>query len=165
MGAPRTRRPGRRGATLTVTTVPTKLAREQIAALRGKAKASFLLAVQDIRHRGCAAAGVRLAGEALSGICRLDLHGAWRLLTVFEAPDRCILLLVAEHTRTANPYHLLYAALGIGEPEEPRTKPSCCDDEGQPPIDPDLAERFERGLRDLSRGLTSDARTTSRRRR
>ncbi len=30
--------------------------------------------------------------------------GTYRLLTVFEAPDRCILLLVAEHTRTANPY-------------------------------------------------------------
>lgn len=114
---------------------------------------------------GLPAAGIRLAGETLSGICRLDLYGAWRLLTVFEAPDRCILLLVAEHTRTANPYHLIYAALGIGEPEEPRTKPSCCDDGGQPPIDSDLAERFERGLRDLSRGLTSDVRTTSRRRR
>jgi len=63
-------------STLTVTTVPTKLAREQIAALRGKAKASFLFAVQDIRHRGYAAAGVRLAGETLSGICRLDLYGA-----------------------------------------------------------------------------------------
>ena len=99
-------------STLTVTTVPTKLAREQIAALCGKAKASFLFAVQDIRHRGYAAAGVRLAGETLSGICRLDLYGAWRLLTVFEAPDRCVLLLVAEHTRSANPYRLVYAALG-----------------------------------------------------
>jgi hypothetical protein len=57
MGAPRARRSGRRGATLTVSTVPTKLARQQIAALRGKAKASFLLAVDDIRRRGCAAAG------------------------------------------------------------------------------------------------------------
>ena len=43
MGTPRTRRSGRRGATLTVSTVPTKLAREQIVTLRGKAKASFLL--------------------------------------------------------------------------------------------------------------------------
>jgi len=120
MGAPRARRSGRRGATLTVSTIPTKLARQQIAALRGKTKASFLLAVEDIRRRGCAAAGVRLAGEALSGICRLDLYGASRLLTVFEAPDRCVLLLVAEHTRSANPYRLLYAALGIDEPKEPR---------------------------------------------
>src|SRR6266851_4199706 len=138
MGAPRTPRSGRRGAALTVSTVPTKLARQQIASLRGKAKAYFLLAVEDIRRRGCAAAGVRLTGEGLSGICRLDLYGAWRLLTVFEAPDRCVLLLVAEHTRSANPYRLLYAALGITEPQEPRTKPPCCDSGGEPPIAPTL---------------------------
>src|SRR6266496_6538737 len=165
MGAPQARRSGYRGATLTVSTVPTKLAREQIKALRGKARASFVIAVEDIRRRGCAAAGVRLAGEALSGMCRLDLHGAWRLLTVFEAPDRCVLLLVAEHTRSANPYRLLYAALGIDEPEEPRTKPSCCDTEGQPPIDPELVERFERGLRDLGRALLASAKPPSRRHR
>jgi len=117
--------------------------------LRGKAKASLILAVDDIRHRGCAAAGVRLAGQELSAVCRRDLYGAWRLLTVFESPDRCVLLLVAEHTRTSNPYQLLYGALGIDEPKEPRTKPTCCDPAGQPPIDPDLAARFEDGLRQL----------------
>jgi hypothetical protein len=75
-----------------------------------------------------------------------------------------VLLLVAEHTRMASPYRLLYAALGIGEPEEPRTKPSCCDTEGQPPIDPDLVERFERGLRDLGPALPASASRPSRRR-
>lgn len=60
--------------------MPTQLARQQIADLRGKAKASFILAAQDLRRRGCQAAGVRLAGEQLSSICRLDLYGAWRLL-------------------------------------------------------------------------------------
>jgi hypothetical protein len=69
--------------------------------MRGKAKASPLLAVDDIRQRGCAAAGVRLAGEHLSAVCRLDLYAAWLLLTTFEAPHLCILLLVAEHTRSA----------------------------------------------------------------
>ncbi len=50
-------------------TVPTKLARQQIASSRCKAKASFRLAVEDIRRRGCAASAcVRLAGEASSGI-------------------------------------------------------------------------------------------------
>jgi hypothetical protein len=151
MGTPRAGRPPRRGATLTVSTIPTKLARQQIAALRGKAKASFLIAVEDIRRRGCAAAGVRLAGETLSGVCRLDLYGAWRLLTVFEDQNRCVLLMVAEHTRVANPYHLLYSALDIAEPAEPRTKPSCCDTEGQPPSAPNLVKRFELGLRDLGR--------------
>ncbi len=100
-----------------------------------------------------------------AGICRLDLYGAWRLLTVFEAPDRCVLLLVAEHTRSANPYRLLYAALGIDEPEEPRTKPSCCDVDVQPPVDPELVERFERGLRDLGRALLASAKPPSRRHR
>jgi hypothetical protein len=142
-----------RGAKLTVATVPTQLARRQIADLRGKAKASFIVAVEEIRQRGCAAAGVRLAGGELSGICRLDLYGAWRLLTVFEEQDRCVLLLVAEHTRSANPYRLLYVALGIGEPDEPRTKPTCCDSAGRPPIAPDVVARFERGLRDLARRL------------
>ncbi len=75
------------------------------------------------------------------------------------------LLLVAEHTRSANPYRLLYATLGIDEPEDPRTKPSCCDAEGQPPINPDLVERFEHGLRDLGRVLPGSVRTPSRRRR
>lgn len=131
--------------------------------MRGKAKASLLLAIDDIRRRGCHAAGVRLAGSDLSAICRLDLYGAWRLLTVFDAPDRCILLLVAEHTRTANPYRLLYHALGISEPKEPRTKPTCCDAEGHPPIDPDLAARFEQGLRQLAPGMRAAG--TARRRR
>ncbi len=144
--------------------MPTQLAREQIASLRGKAKASLVLAVDDIRRRGCAAAGVRLAGEELSAVCRLDLYAAWRLLTVFEAADRCVLLLVAEHTRSANPYQLLYAVLGIGEPEEPRTKPICCDSEGQPHIAPDLAARFERGLRDLARGLPTTGKPRSKQR-
>lgn len=116
-----------------------KLAAKQIAALRGKPHASFLLAVDDIRRRGCAGAGVRRTGAGLSDICRLDLYGAWRLLTVFETKGRCILLLVAEHTRTANPYQLIYDALDISEPAEPRTKPACCDAAGRPPVDADLA--------------------------
>jgi hypothetical protein len=138
---------------LTVAAIPTRLAAKQIDQLRGKPRASFLLAVDDIRRRGCAAAGVRLTGTGLSAICRLDLYGAWRLLTAFEAADRCILLLVAEHTRTENPYHLIYDALDIGEPAEPRTKPSCCDPAGEPPVDADLAARLETGLADLARTL------------
>jgi hypothetical protein len=100
----------------------------------------------------------------MSVICRRDLHGAWRLLTVFESPDRCILLLVAEHTRTSNPYQLLYDALGIGEPEEPRTKPSCCDPAGQPPVDPDFAARFEDGLRQFATETSATSKGRPRRR-
>jgi hypothetical protein len=139
---------------LTVTTIPTRLAAAQIAALRGKPKAALDLAVADIRRRGCAAAGVRLTGPAISSVCRLDLYAAWRLLTAFETPNQCILLLVAEHTRSENPYRLLYGVLGISAPKGRRTKPTCCDPDGQPPIDPDLVARFEQDARPLARSLS-----------
>ena|SRR5580658_6730395 len=130
-----------------------------MSSLKGKPKAALDLVVDDIRHRGCDAAGVRLAGASVSSVCRLDLYGAWRLLTCFESPDRCILLLVAEHSRTENPYMLLYEILGMTEPEEPRTKPACCDASGQPPVDPELITRFEDGARSLVRGLPRTGRT------
>ncbi len=75
-----------------------------------------------------------------------------------------MVLLVAQHTRTENPYELLYRILGIGEPGEPRTKPTCCDPEGQPPADPAIISRFEQGAKDLTRGLSS-SRTARRQRR
>jgi hypothetical protein len=140
------------------------LARQQISALRGKAKASLIVAVDDIRRRGCAAAGVRLTGPGMSGICRLSLYGELRLLTVFEASDRAILLLVAGHTRTSNPYQLLYDILGIEEPERPRTKPTCCDPEGHPSVDADLAARLENGLRQLAQATRSAGQARGRRR-
>src|SRR5258708_33773803 len=103
MGAPRAGGTGWRGAELTAVTVPTRLAARQIAALRGKPRASFLLAVDDIRRRGCAAAGVRLTGAGLSAICRLDLYRAGRLLTRFCAADPRGLLPVAGHTLAGKP--------------------------------------------------------------
>jgi hypothetical protein len=63
-----------------------------------------------------------------------------------SAPDRY-------RTRTANPNQLVYDALEISEPAEPRTKPTCCDAEGSPPVDADLAARLETGLADLARAL------------
>jgi hypothetical protein len=97
----------------------------------------------------------------VASVCRLDLYGAWRLLTCFESPHRCILLLVAEHSRSDNPYHTLYDILQIPEPGEPRTKPACCDAAGQPPVDPDLIAQFEQGARNLSRGLPRPGGTRS----
>jgi hypothetical protein len=142
--------------------VPTRLAERQIAGLRGRPRASFLLAVDDILRRGCAAAGVRLTGVGISSICRLDLYGAWRLLSVFESADRCVVLMVAEHTREENPYRLIYETLGISEPAGPRTKPSYCDPDGEAPIDPDLAQRLEAGLAELARALQRPRRETKR---
>jgi hypothetical protein len=68
------------------------------------------------------------------------------------------------HTRTSNPYQLLYDVLGIEEPEQPRTKPTCCDPEGQAPIDADLAAQLEEGLRELARGTRSIGKARKKRR-
>ena len=94
---------------------------------------------------------MRLTGAELSAVCRLDLYGSWRLLSVFESADRGVVLLIAEHTRDENPYRLIYEALGITEPAGPRTKPTCCDPGGKPPVDADLASRLEAGLSELAR--------------
>ena len=80
----------------------------------------------------------------------------------FEAADRCVLPLVAEHTRSENPYRLIYAALGISEPGGPRTKPACCDPEGQPPVDPDLASRLKEGLAELAPALPAPGKARDR---
>jgi hypothetical protein len=80
---------------------------------------------------------------------RRDLYAAWRLLTVFEAADRCVLLQVAQHTRSEDPYGLVYEVLGISKPDEPRTKPACCDSGGEPPVDADLVTRSRKAWKSL----------------
>jgi len=58
--------------------------------------------------------------------------------------------MVARGTRTANPCLLVYNALGIGEPEVPRTQADLLRPRRTAAIDPDLAGRFEEGLRRLA---------------
>jgi hypothetical protein len=120
---------------LMVAAVATKLAAKQIAAPRGKPRALFLLAVDDIRRRGCAGAGVRLKGAGLSDICRLYLYGAWRLLTVFETKTGASCCwspsTPARRIRT-NSSTTRWTSANLSSP---RTKPTCCDAEGQPPVE------------------------------
>jgi hypothetical protein len=52
----------------------------------------------------------------------------------------------------------------MGEPAQPRTKPTCCDLEGQAHIDADLAAQLEDGLRELARGTRSVSKARNKRR-
>jgi hypothetical protein len=72
---------------------------------------------------------------------------------------------VAQHTRSEDPYGLVYEVLGISKPDEPRTKPACCDSGGEPPVDADLVTRFEKGLEELARGLAPPGNVRRNRRR
>lgn len=52
-----------------------------------------------------------------------------------------IVVLVAPHTkRTGDVYDQLLDAIGIDASADEREKPSCCDEEGAPPSDEDVAE-------------------------
>lgn len=63
------------------------------------------------------------------------------MLTVWPADDRAVVVLVGPHSRTAEDvYDQLLDALAAVIPADEREQPSCCDDEGLPPVDGEAAE-------------------------
>jgi hypothetical protein len=102
---------------------------------------------------GCAAADYRLSGDAVDRICSLHLYGRFRALVCFPDNESILILLVGEHLRghPDDVYDSLYELLGIATPEARRAKPPCCDGEGEPPVDPDLVDRFRTSANRLRR--------------
>ena len=97
--------------------------------------------IGELEVRGCEAAGYRLAGGQLEHVCCRHLHGADRMLTVWPDETRAIVVLVAPHGQGAGDvYEQLLEALDLEMPGDAREKPPCCDDEGEPPLDADLAQ-------------------------
>jgi hypothetical protein len=63
------------------------------------------------------------------------------MLTVWPAADRAVVLLVAPHSGKAGDVDdQLLSSLGVEPSADERAKPSCCDDEGGPPVDEATAE-------------------------
>ncbi len=112
--------------------------------LRGKVADSFGRALTRLEAEGCTAADYRLSGDVVDHICSLHLYGRFRVLLCFPDNERTLILLIGEHIQghPINVYGRLYEFLGIGEPDTKRSKSPCCDDEGRPPVDPDLVDRF-----------------------
>jgi hypothetical protein len=78
------------------------------------------------------------------------------MLTVWPADDRAMVVLVGPHSsKPGDVYDLLLGALGADVPADEREKPSCCDDEGQPPADEEaaqaIADAVERSARRVRR--------------
>ncbi|MGH8777363.1 MAG: hypothetical protein ACRDWI_20250 [Jiangellaceae bacterium] len=79
--------------------------------------------------------------RATSSSTSRHLYGDDRLLTVWPEDDRVVIVLVGPHSgTTADLYDKLLGALGIDMPTDEREKPSCCDEEGAPPVYVDAAE-------------------------
>ena len=108
----------------------------------------------ELERVSCAAASYRLTGEILERICVVRLPYDYRMLVAFPSEREVSVLLVGRHIR--NPlldvYTRLYRALGLQTPTGERTKPPCCDTENdEPPVDRELVDRFQDGVKRLRR--------------
>ena len=116
--------------------VSTRVADRGIAALRGARLKAYQAFEQDLASAGCRAMGYRLTGDyPLPSLCVKHLRGADRVLVAF-VQDKAWVLLVGPHNdgdRAADVYARLYELLGFEPPTDVRTKPPCCNDNGEPP--------------------------------
>jgi hypothetical protein len=130
----------------------TPTARRQADALRGKAAAAYGQIVERLAAGGCAAADYRLTGDTVNRICALHFYAKHRALVCFPEEDHVVVVLIAEHDRgSKDVYGALYELLGISLPEGKRSKPPCCGEDGEPPIDPELLDRLATAAKRLRR--------------
>lgn len=130
----------------------TPTGQRSVDALRGKARDSYDEVLFRLASEGCRAASYRLTGPIVEHICSVPLYGRYRALVCFPDEERVVILLVGEHVRRSpelDVYRQLYRLLGLEEPAEERTKPPCCEDDADTPVDPDLLDRFEAAARKL----------------
>jgi len=107
----------------------------------------------ELEQAGCAAADYRLTGEVLERICVIKLPYDYRMLIAFPSEQEVAVLLVGRHVRspTLDIYTRLYQALGLEAPTSERTKPPCCEEQDEPPVDDALVDRFRDGVKRLRR--------------
>jgi len=133
----------------------TPVAQRQIAGLRGVRRKAFDAFVTTLVHEGCRALAYRLTGnEPLPRLCVQHLRANDRVVVAFEGPTAWVLLVGPhdEGNRRADVYTALYQLAGVDLPETPRTKPSCCDEDDQPPgVDGEVLDDLLRRARSFHR--------------
>lgn len=117
----------------------TRTAQRQVRDLRGRQRTAALVALRELRHRGCEAGGYRLAGALLDHLCCRHLSGDYRMLVAWLAKEHAVVIAVGRHDESSQDiYATLLGDLGHEVSAEERRKPSCCDEEGLPPLNADL---------------------------
>ncbi len=115
----------------------TPIAVRQIQGLRGARRKAYDAFEQALAARGCAALRYRLTGaDPLARLCVQHLRGKDRAVVAFAGEEAWVLL-VGPHEdgdAAADVYANLYEIAGVPAPTQPRTKPSCCDDNEVPPL-------------------------------
>lgn len=142
---------------------PTPEASRDLKKLRGEIRQAAKQARQELAQSGCKAAHYRLTGEGAERICVRRLPRRYRVIIAFPAKDQVVILLVGKRSALLKQgqlkqvapskidvYQRLYEILGIDVPDDEERHPPCCS-EGQPPVDPDLVDRYIERSRELQK--------------
>lgn len=72
----------------------------RVKALRGAAKKHFDRVVEELKHRGCEAGGIRMRGEtgADHWVCERRFYRDWRMHLVFGDDENIVISWVGQHT-------------------------------------------------------------------
>jgi len=74
------------------------------------------------------------------------------MLTVWPATDHAVVIAVGRHDESAQDvYDALREALELDVPADEREKPPCCDDEGLPPADEEIATTISEAIEHRTR--------------
>lgn len=98
----------------------------------------------------------RAADYALSGdppwphLCAVHFDD-WRVIVAFPILDEVVTLKIGPHNPTNDPYKEIADELGVPVSTVERTKPPCCDPEGEPPVDSAVVEQLESAFSRLTR--------------
>lgn len=115
--------------------------------LRGQLNAIL----QRLAQEGCRAADYALSGPPpWPQLCAAHFDG-WRVVVAFPSEEEVAILQIAPHDPSSDPYREIAEDLGIAVSTEPRTKPSCCDPDGEPPVDPELVSNVHDAFAALTR--------------
>lgn len=108
-------------------------------------------AIRRLAYEGCHAAGYALSGpHPWPGLYSVHIED-WRILVTFPTPHEVTVVKIARHSDDSDPYAEVAAELGIPVSTSPRTKPPCCQPDGEAPVDDTIAAQIEDAYARLSR--------------
>ncbi len=106
-------------------------------------RAKLTSIVERLAKEGCRAADYALScPPPWPHLCAIHFAG-WRVVVAFPSEDEVTIVKIARHDPSSDPYREIADDLGIAVSTVPRTKPPCCEPNGDPPVDAELVNNVE----------------------